>query len=129
MPLRIRTIDEVARSLGRDVMFLDIRDPHGRPVADHAQLRVATDWLEKHDLEWEICAAFWPGAIVLEGRGRVVFINTPYLPGSDMLAALDGQFENEDGSPRIPGLILTLLTLGEAQVNAFQDAPQFWDNI
>ena len=55
--------------------------------------------------------------------------NTHYVPGSDLLAKLDAHFEKEDGTPRIPGLVLTLLTLEEAMVNADQDDPGFWDRF
>ena len=42
---------------------------------------------------------------------------------------LEDRFETPDGRPRHPDMVLSLLRLETAMVNADQDKPGFWDNI
>lgn len=46
MPVRIETIDSIARQLGRDVIFLDIQNGEERPVANLPEIAQVTTWLE-----------------------------------------------------------------------------------
>jgi hypothetical protein len=125
----IQMIDAISRQRRMDVLFLAILDGAGRPTRDHPALREAKDWLTAEGFAWQICGAFQQGWIYLGDGKRVIFIDTPYLPGSDTLARLEARFEMADGTPRNPGLVLTVLTLAEAMTNAAQDEPGFWDNI
>jgi len=45
------------------------------------------------------------------------------------LRKLEDRFETPDGLPRHPDLILSLLRLETAMVNADQDDPGFWDDF
>jgi len=125
----IQMIDAISRQRRMDVLFLAILDGAGRPARDHPALSEATGWLTAEGFAWQICGAFQQGWIYLGDGKRVIFIDTPYLPGSDTLARLEARFEMADGTPRNPGLVLTVLTLAEAMTNAAQDEPGFWDNI
>lgn len=49
--------------------------------------------------------------------------------GFALLQSLEERFELPDGTPRTPGLVLTLLTLSEAMLNVEQDEPGFWDRF
>jgi hypothetical protein len=129
MPVRIETIDAIARRLGRDVIFLDIRNGGDRPVRDRPEIVEATAWLDAEGIGWTACLGFVPGMLLIEGGPRAIYIEAPFEPGSAMLAKLEARFETTDGHPRHPDLILTLLTLEDALINAEQDTPGFWDRI
>lgn len=125
----IETIDTLCRARGTDVMFLAMFDPAGRPARSHPELAEAKDWLSAAGIGWQLCAAFRPGWVLLEGRARVLYIDAPYQPSSLLLHSLEARFEQPDGSPRTPGLVLTLLTLSEAMGNAEQDELGFGDRF
>ncbi|MDG3039821.1 hypothetical protein [Roseicyclus marinus] len=129
MPARIETIDAIARRLGRDVIFLDIRNCRDRPARDRPEIVEATAWLDAEGIGWTACLSFAPGMLLIEGGPRAIHIEAPFESDSPMLAKLEARFETPDGRPRHPDLILTLLTLEDALINAEQDAPGFWDRI
>lgn len=129
MSVRIETIDAIARRLGRDVIFLDIRNGEDRLVRDRPEIAEATAWFDAEGIAWTACLGFVPGMLLIEGGPRAIHIEAPFEPGSATLTKLDAWFETPDGHPRHPDLILTLLTLEDALINAEQDAPGFWDNI
>ena len=129
MPARIETIDAIARRLGRDVIFLDIRSGKDRPVQDRPEIAEATAWLDAEGIGWTACLGFAPGMLLIEGGPRAIHIEAPFEPGSAMLAKLEARFETPDGHPRHPDLILTLLILEDALINTEQDAPGFRDRI
>ena len=128
MPVRIKTIDEIARGLGRDVIFLDIRNCEDRPARDRPEVAEATAWLNAQGISWTTCLGFAPRILLIEGGPRAIHIDEPFEPGSATLTKLEERFETPDGLPRHPDLILTLLPLDDAMINAEQDAPGFWDN-
>lgn len=129
MPARIETIDAIARRLGRDVIFLDIRSGEDRSVQDRPEIAEATTWLDAEGIGWTACLGFAPGMLLIEGGPRAIHIEAPFEAGSAMLAKLEARFEAPDGHPRHPDLILTLLTFEDALINAEQDTPGFWDRI
>ena len=129
MPARIKTIDAIARRLGRDVLFLDIRNCEDRSLRDRPEVAEAIAWLDAEGIGWTSCVGFVPGITLIEGGPGAIYIDTPFQPGSARLEKLEARFETADGRPRQPKLILTLLTLEEALINAEQDEPGFWDNI
>ncbi len=123
------TIDAIARRLGRDVIFLDICERDDRPTRNRPEVAAATAWLDTEGIGWAPCFGFVHGMIVVEGGPRAIHIDAPFEPGSPLLRKLEDQFETPDGLPRHPGLILSLLRLETAMVNAEQDEPGFWDDI
>jgi hypothetical protein len=125
----IKTIDSVARERRADVIFLATLDANGRYTREHPAIMAATIWLTDEGIGWELCGGFQKGWVSLEGGPRVIFIDAPYEPRSGTLKKLAARFENGDGSPRIPGLMLAVLTLDEAMENAEQDNPEFWENF
>ena len=129
MPARIETIDGIARRLGRDVIFLDIRTAEDRRVRDRPEIVEATAWLDAEGIGWRACLGFAPGMLLIEGGPRAIHIEVPFEPGSATLAKLDARFETPDGQPRHRDLILTLLPLEDALINAEQDEPGFWERI
>ncbi|MDG3039810.1 hypothetical protein [Roseicyclus marinus] len=129
MPTRIETIDMIARRLGRDVIFLDIRSNDRYAVLTAPEVVKATAWLEAEGIGWTDCIGFVPKMLLIEGGPRAIYIDISFEPGSEMLAQLEARFETPDGHPRDPDLILAHLTLEDALINEGQDAPEFWDNI
>jgi hypothetical protein len=129
MPVVLETIDAIARRLGRDVIFLDIRDGRERPTRNRPEVAAATAWFDAEGIGWKLCFGFEPGWAILEGGPLAIYIDASFEPGSALLARLEVQFEAQDGLPRHPGLVLSLLRLETAMVNADQDKPGFWDNF
>lgn len=128
-PVILETIDAIARRLGRDVIFLDIRDRQDRPTRDRPEVAAATAWLDAEGIGWKFCFGFEPGWAILEGGPLAIYIDAPFEPGSALLARLEARFEAQDREHPHPDLILTLLRIAVAMVNADQDAPGFWDNF
>ena len=126
MVRRIKSIDTIARERRTDVVFLAMLSSSGKPTRDHPAFAEVTAWLTEEGIAWELCAGFDKGLVSLEGGQRVIFIDTPYAPGSRTLAKIEARFEQEDGTPRIPGIVLALLPLEDAMSNAEQDDPEFW---
>lgn len=129
MPIILETIDAIARRLKRDVIFLAIVKRRGRPSRDRPEVTEATAWLDVEGIGWSPCFGFLPGIVILEGGPRAIHIEVPFELGSALLHKLEDRFETPDCLPRHPDLILSLLRLETATVNANQDEPGFWDNF
>jgi hypothetical protein len=129
MPVILETIDAIARRLKRDVIFLAIVERQDRPSRDRPEVIEATDWLDAQRIGWSPCFGFLPGLVIFEGGPRAIYIDVPFTPGSPLLHRLEDRFETPDGLPRHPDLILSLLRLETALVNADQDEPGFWDGF
>lgn len=129
MPITLETIDAIARRLKRDVIFLAIVERYDRPTRDRPEVAAATGWLDAEGIGWTPCFGFMPGMVIFEGGPRAIQIDVPFEPGSPLLRKLEDRFETPDGLPRHPDLILSLLRLETAMVNADQDEPGFWDDF
>ena len=129
MPAIRETIDAIARRLKRDVVFLDIAERQDRPTRDRPEVTAAIAWLDAEGISWTPCFGFVPGMIVVEGGPRAIHIDAPFAPGSPLLRKLENRFETPDGRPRHPDLVLSLLRLETAMVNADQDEPGFWNDF
>ena len=129
MPVILETIDAIARRLKRDVIFLAIVERQDRPSRDRPEVAEATAWLDAEGIGWTPCFGFMPGMVIFEGSPRAIYIDAPFEPGFPLLRKLEDRFETPDGLPRHPDLVLSLLRLETAMVNADQDEPGFWDSI
>ena len=129
MPVILDTIDAIARRLKRDVIFLAIVERQDRPSRDRPEVAEATQWLDAEGIGWEPCFGFLPGLVIFEGGPRAIHIDAPFEPGSPLLHKLEDRFETLDGLPRHTDLVLSLLRLETAMVNAEQDEPGFWDDF
>lgn len=129
MPVILETIDAIARRLKRDVIFLAIVERQDRPSRDRPEVAEATAWLDAQGIGWSPCFGFLPGMVIFEGVPRAIYIDAPFEPCSPLLRKLEDRFETPDGLPRHPDLVLSLLRLETAMVNADQDEPGFWDNF
>ena len=129
MPVILETIDAIARRLKRDVIFLAIVERQDRPSRDRPEVAEATAWLDAEGIGWEPCFGFMPGLVIFEGGPRAIHIDSPFEPRSPLLRKLEDRFETSDGLPRNTDLVLSLLRLETAMVNADQDEPGFWDNF
>lgn len=129
MPVILETIDAIARRLRRDVIFLDIAERQDRHTRDRPEVAAATAWLAAEGIGWAPCFGFLPGMVILEGGPRAIHIDAPFEPGSPLLHRLEDRFETPHGLPRHPDLILSLLRLETAMINADQDEPGFWANF
>lgn len=129
MPILLETIDAIARRQQRDVIFLDIRNGQDRSVRDRPEIAEATASLDAEGIAWTACLGFAPGMLLIGGGPRAIHIDVAFDPSSAVLAKLETRFETPDGQPRHSDLVLTLLTLEDAQINAEQDSLGFWDNI
>lgn len=129
MPVILETIDAIARRLGRDVIFLAIVERQDRPSSGRSKVAEATAWLDAEGIGWEPCFGSLPGMVIFEGGPRAIYIDAPFEPNSPLLRKLEDRFETPDGLPRHPDMVLSLLRLETAMVNADQDEPGFWASI
>lgn len=129
MPAILETIDAIARRLGRDVIFLALRGSFEHPGRDRPEADAATAWLDAEGIGWTECFGFLPDMVIFEGGPRAIYIDLPFEPGSTSLRRLEDRFETADRLPRYPDLVLSLLRLESAMVNADQDDPGFWDHV
>jgi hypothetical protein len=65
----------------------------------------------------------------LRGRPECHSYRRPVRARIAAAAQAGGQFEHPDGLPQHPDLVLSLLRLETAMVNADQDEPGFWDDF
>lgn len=123
--LLIDSIDHIARMKQRDVFFVKFHCGEENNIDWKFPLRrQVLEWLDAQDIKWEPSAPFSDGIASYQGD---VYIDVPLVPMDKMFQAMVEYFDNEDGSPRIPGCSLNLLQLSVAMRNAYQDEPGYWE--
>jgi hypothetical protein len=119
MPMILQEIDEIARQLGRDVLFVSppidddwiTKSAPGVPQKLRSRIRA---YLRADGIAFTAC--FGPsirGLILRPYRGEM-HIDIPNDPADERYRQVCSFFENSDGSPRFRNAILYLLTIEEA---------------
>lgn len=136
MPQLIEHIDAIARQKQRDVLFLKFLDPENlegkiQPDsvwhwASSAGRQSAIEWFNRNQIHWQPCGSFADENSMTSYAGQV-YIDVPFEETNPVYQKVLNYFENPDGSPRFPGVLLFLLPLDVAMKNAHHDEPGFWD--
>jgi len=127
MVFEIGTIDSIARALERDVLFLGLTDEES-PERD-IYVEAVTEWLDAHGFGYRLCTAFSEDIVYIEGGPACIYLDVPPISESVGLSAIVEKFGPIGGPPVDPGLVVGILTLGDALKNAEQDDPSFWDRF
>ena len=129
MAFDVRTIDGIARQLGRDVLFLALLDEEGASLDIHAEIEPVTNWFEANGIIYRLCTAFEEGVVYIEGGPGCIYLDVE--PNTDLgkLAVLLNKFGPVSGPQSVSGFQLSVLTLENALKNAEQDDPSFWDSL
>ncbi|WP_417763797.1 hypothetical protein [Shewanella sp.] len=109
MPQIIRTFDEIAAEMQGELLFfkseqlVDERGEFGE-ITHYGRERVEM-FCKNHGIEYEVSAApIWSGWVV--GGPRYIVLKVPYEESNTHYQLLVNEFENEDGSPKDPNLVL-----------------------
>ena len=129
MAYEIRTIDGIARTLRRDVLFLEFVDPEGRQDDSNPDAQMVASWLAAHGIAHELCFGFSEDVIFFEGGPVCIHLDVAPTSETLTLRILLGKFGPVGGPPATKGLRLSVLTLTDALRNAEQDEPAFWDRL
>ncbi len=124
MVREVRPIDALVREIGRDAAYLRLS---GRPYGDGwtKRLEDITGWLEKSNFGWERVYDFHPDHFEIEGAPTCIYIGV--RPESPAMTKMVRHFCSADGSPRIAGVTLNMLSLSVAIKHSERDSPDFWD--
>jgi len=149
----VDTLDKMSRDKQRDVLYITFHENEkmyleGFDFSNDAQRQKALsydyDWendaqrkkvisfLDEHHVSYEECFPPQPtnGVLVLQSSYTGgIYVDVEYDKSNELYMLLDGYLEKEDGTPRMPNVILWYYTLELALKNAEHDEPGFWDNI
>lgn len=128
MPQLIRHIDEIARSRGRDVLYVTFHKTL-RDRLDWERLPVRAEivaWLEANNYAWICCGDV--GSTTFMGRylGQIC-IDVPFDEADPAYRRLRDFLEKPDGSMVFDDATFFYYPLQHAMKNAHHDAPGFWE--
>jgi len=131
MPLLIDHIDAIARSKGRDVLFLTFKDEEADPFGDsdyeeHAGRIEIIQWLDENGFAWKECGGIANVNAILAYAGQI-YIDVPYDKTLPEYRKLEAFLENPDGTVRFDKVQFCYLPLEVAMKNVEHDEPGFWD--
>lgn len=132
MPLIISHIDQICRSVGRDVLMMgpSRTRPQLEPLrawqTSNARKEIIA-WLDEKGIQWKPCGPVARDG-VFESYYGDIYIDLPYAPGESRYESLIA-FTEEDalGNLKWPNTRLYLLSHAYALENAHHDAPGYWE--
>lgn len=122
MPLLIEHIDEIARRLKRDVLYVEF---HSLPIKfrmkhdyeNDLRRQAFLDWLDKHSIAWTYCFGFHDESLFESYLGQV-YIDLPMDEYDPSYCLLRDRLENPDGSMRDENVRFFVVRLKVARRNA-----------
>jgi hypothetical protein len=131
MPALIQHIDAIARSKGRDALFLEFHpEAHAQWRDYHYQddpVRTAVlAWLDRHGMAWKPCGPVADPNRMVSWLGQV-YLDVPFDESLQEYRTLRDYLEWPGGSMRLEGVRFCVIPLDYAQRNAAHDEPGFWE--
>lgn len=131
MPALIPHIDAIARSKGRDALYLEF---HPQPFAQWRHYRYEDDparvtilsWLDAHGVSWSACGPVADPGRMLPYLGQV-YLDLPFDEALAGYRTVRDQLEWPDGTMKHAGVRFCVIPLDYAQRNAEHDEPGFWE--
>lgn len=122
----IQHIDEIARKLKRDVLYLEFHplQAGARHEAD-AMRRRTLEWLGAHHITWLRCGPYASVTRMEPYRGQV-YLDVPFDENLPLYQELRNYLEHSDGSMKHPDVRFMVMTLDRAMQNSEHDEPGFW---
>ena len=110
----ISYIDDIARRLERDVMYItfDSRVYKGPPESWPARNELIA-WCQQHNIETRPCAGFSTSEWENSYAGQL-YVDLAYTPECAKFKLLNQHLEDPDGSIKIEGVRFLLLTYAQA---------------
>jgi len=128
MPMMIQHIDQIARSKGRDVLYLAFHRELTQDV-DWERLPVRKQiiqWLDNQEIAWQECGHVASTNFYCSYRGQI-YIDVPFDESSPTYQKLRDYLEHPDGTMRFDDARFCYLPLSAAMENAHHDEPGFWE--
>jgi hypothetical protein len=127
----IRHIDEIAREIRRDVLYLEFhpRERELRSAYDYrsdAKRHSVLEWLTARRVQWTPCGPIADLRLLDSYRGQI-YLDVPFDKELPQFTELREFLEFPDGSMRHAGVRFYALSLEQALVNAGHDVAGFWD--
>ena len=142
MPVLIKTLDQIAREKGRDVLYVSFSPPSAdggfseflaserREPGEWQALPVRQQiigWLNDKGIAWLPCHPFIEGFAMLSGFPGGIYVDLPFDPGLPLYRELEDFLQYPDDSMRLEGAWFCYLPLEEAMKNAWKDDPDLAD--
>ena len=110
----ISYIDDIARRLGRDVMYItfDRRVYEGPPESWPARNELIA-WCQQHNIETRPCAGFSTSEWENSYAGQL-YVDLEYSPENAKFKLLDQHLENPESGTKIEGVHFLLLTYAQS---------------
>lgn len=128
MPRILKHIDQIAREKQSDVLLIVFDheiypDFHYEKWAERTQL---IEWFEKNNIAYTECFPVANEHSMVSYRGEI-YIDVAYDENDPNYIKVKNHLENEEGQPRISGVLFYLLPLNIAMENQYHDEEGFWD--
>lgn len=122
----MKTIDKIARELNKDVLFLEFititPEQTFEDFKDFKHRKDTITWLHDMGIHFDECYPMTEGSEWKAGYlGHLYFPSVSMDKNDNVYKALEEHFEQPDGRPRVPGVILYYLPLSDAQKNVHLD--------
>lgn len=132
MPMLIEHIDAIARSKGRDVLFLDFPQDDAEDIfdVDWDKLpirREVIQWLDQNQINWSICGFIADENSMIGGYFGRIYIDVPFDTTDPTYQKLSDYLETPEGEMKLKGVEFRYLPLEMAMRNAHHDEPGFWE--
>lgn len=135
MPMLIEHIDAIARSKGRDVLFLDFPqeksdDPFDSFFVDWDSVPIRQEviqWLDQNQINWSICGFIADENSMIGGYFGRIYIDVPFDTTDPTYQKLSDYLETPEGEMKLKGVKFCYLPLEMAMRNAHHDEPGFWE--
>lgn len=122
MPYVIEHIDEIARRLKRDVLYVEFHKLPNKWRMKHdyendPRRQALLDWLDKNSIAWTFCYGFRDDSMFESYLGQV-YIDLPMDESDPVYCRLRDHLENPDGSMRDDNVRFCVVRLKDARRNA-----------
>ena len=127
VPVVIRDIDKIARDKQDGVLYVVFEGEKFRGDCEKFEERISLiKLLEEHEIVYEECANFASEYGWSSYKGQL-YIDLPFDKKNKKYMVLENYLENEDGTPKMEGVMFYYLPLEIAMKNVHQDEPGFWE--
>ncbi len=130
MPQIIKTIDQIARELQRDVLMIEFQDAESSfrlGYRKNPSRMFILDTLERCGVPYYACGPYADDTGIEGYRGQI-YIDVPIVGEDRRYREVQVLMTNPGGLSRFKDAWLRYLPLEKAMENAHHDAPGYWEN-
>ena len=128
MAVLVEYIDKIARDKNRDVLFVRFEGTkfNDRDYTKYQDRNEFISFLEKNNISYQMCDDFSSENGWKSYRGQL-YLDVPFEKEHAQYQLLEEYLENEDGTPKMEGVMFYYLPLEIAMKNAHHDEPGYWE--